>query len=111
MPMTPASSPNAYCPVTEFLKRVDLRTVAQKASDTGVDIPQSLLPVNANVLAALLTASGMFESAVLCGKRYQLADLQALAGMPFGVGLSAVPGGTIVAGTYGYLVTTTTASG
>ena len=111
MSLTPATSATSYCPAAEFLKRVDQRTIQQLCGDAGVDVPLNLLQSNANLLAALLTASGMVESAIFAGKRYQVADLQALSGTPAGVLLGSVMGGTIAAGTYGYVVTTTTAAG
>jgi len=88
--MTPNSSVASYCPASEFFKRCDLRTVADWASDSGSranTTPPSTNPdpvalgQNVNVVAALASASGMFESALLKGKRYQPSDVQTLIGI------------------------------
>jgi hypothetical protein len=108
--MTPNSSPVTYCPVAEFLKRVDLRTVGDWASDTGARIPAVSLPTNANVLAALLDASGMVESAVIKSERYQPSDILRLIGLdPAG---NPLVGFTPTAGTaYVYHLVTRIAEG
>jgi hypothetical protein len=67
-----------YLPVTEYLKRADKRTVADLCSDVGVRKDPSTLPNDPNLLAALLDASGYFESQMLKGNRYQPTDIQAL---------------------------------
>lgn len=76
--MTPNSSTTSYCPVNEFLKRVDQRTVGDWASDTGNRIVPTSLPTDLNVIAALMSASGMLESACLKGERYQPTDINLL---------------------------------
>lgn len=78
---TVLSSATAYCSVAEFLKRSDLRTVGQLASDTNVAVAEADLPYNVNVLAALDDASGMLESACLAGERYTPVDLLGLTGV------------------------------
>jgi hypothetical protein len=95
--MTPNSSIVSYCPVTEFLKRVDLRTVGDWASDTGVRVIQPALATDPNVASALMSASGMFEAALLKGQRYQPSDVLLMIGLnPDG---SSIPGFTATAGT------------
>jgi hypothetical protein len=79
--MTPNSSPVAYCPVSEFLKRVDLRTVGDWASDTGTRVASGALPTDPNVAAALNSASGMFESALLKSERYEPSDVLLMIGL------------------------------
>lgn len=76
--MTPNTSATSYLPVAEFLKRCDQRTVGDWVSDTGSRIPAGSLPTDLNLLAATLTASGMFESAVIKSQRYQPSDIATL---------------------------------
>ncbi len=79
MALTIISSTTTLCPVAEFLKRVDNTAVATLASDVaGVPVAQLALPTDPNVLAALMTATGTFESAVMMGAKYSHDDLQAL---------------------------------
>lgn len=78
MPQTVASNAASLCPVGEFLKRVDARTVGQLASDTTTVVAPGSLATNDNVLAALYDASGIVESAALRGGKYTAADLAAL---------------------------------
>lgn len=75
---TVASYTATYCPVSEFIKRFDVRTIKQLASDTDTPIAD---PTNdANVLACLRDASGDLESAALMGGRYTADDLAELLG-------------------------------
>lgn len=58
MAQTPLSSSGSLLPVSEFLKRCDQRTVADLCADDGERVDTSTLSSNANLLAALLDASG-----------------------------------------------------
>lgn len=84
--MTLISSATSLCPVAEFLKRVDRLAVAKLASDdtTGKPVPDSSLATDPNVAAALLDATGMFETAVMMGGKYAPADLALLFSTPCG---------------------------
>lgn len=77
MSQTIISSTTPLCPVAEFLKRVDNAAVATLASDVP-GVPATLLLTNANVIAALMTATGLLESAVMMGGKYAADDLQLL---------------------------------
>ncbi len=79
------SSAVTYLPAGEFVKRADLRTVGDLVSDNGVRVAAGALPSDPNLAAALLDASGVFESHLLAGGRYQPVDVQNL------VGLTTVP--------------------
>ncbi len=78
------SSLAPYATVTQFLQRHDRRTVAQWLSDTDTTNPpldpntftQVGSPANLLLLELLGEASGMFESAVMVGGKYNLVDLQ-----------------------------------
>src|SRR5262245_49274207 len=110
--LTPISNGFSYLPVTEFLLRVDQRTVAQLASDTDIDVPIPSLPTDPKVMAACSSASGMVEAALLRGKRYHPNDMLQLCGVPYPATLGAVSGGSLVVGTtYSYRVSSITASG
>jgi hypothetical protein len=77
MAQTLTSSTTTLCPVSEFLKRVDRAAVALLASDMP-GFPADNLETDGNVLAALLTATGMLESAVMMGGKYSAEDLALL---------------------------------
>lgn len=82
--MTPNSATSSYLAASDFLARMDARTVGDLCSDSGVRISASALigpPVNANLQAALDDAAGTVESACLKGQRYQPTDLSALIGV------------------------------
>lgn len=82
MPQTLASS-TGLLPVAEFLKRVDPLAVGKLASDVaGVPVVAGALPTNPNVLAALLDASGLFESACSVGGRYSKEDIAVILAAP-----------------------------
>jgi hypothetical protein len=81
-----------YLPVTEFLKRADLRTVARLCSDTGtpvgaiantnpLQINTTILAADPNLNAALCDASGIAEQALLTKAFYSSAQLASLSGM------------------------------
>ena len=76
---TPLSSTTSYLPVAEFLKRYDVRTIADLVSDTGAAVDVTTLSSNANLAAALLDASGDLEAAAMHGAMYTPADLAAIA--------------------------------
>lgn len=82
MPYTSDSSQTSYISVQEFLDRMDVNIVANLCSDdSSTPIASTDLPTNTKLLAALNGASGMLESAIFAGERYNAADLQALNGM------------------------------
>lgn len=76
---TVQSSASSFCTVAQLLKRIDVRTAAQLASDTNVPVEEASLPANANVLQALSDASGEIEVAA-AKAGYTTADLAAIAG-------------------------------
>lgn len=75
MAQTLTSSTSSLCPVSEFVKRVDKAAVSLLASDIPGDT-NVILSTNANIAAALMTATGMFESAVMMGGKYSSEDLE-----------------------------------
>ncbi len=76
MPKTVESSTQLYLPVSEFLKRVDPNIVANLCSDNiSSPVPISALPTDPNLIAAIVDACGLFESAVLLGERYIPDDI------------------------------------
>ena len=83
--MQPISSQTAYITPADFLARKDQRSVGQYCSFDGQDVLTyaELVgpPVNVTLAAALNTASGALESAVLTSQHYAVTDLQALDGM------------------------------
>ncbi len=79
MVQTLVSSTTTYCPVAEFLKRVDKTAIGKLASDTTTPVPAVSLPTDPNVVAALMDGSGLFESAVIRGGKYSAEDLQLLS--------------------------------
>lgn len=110
--LTPISNGFSYLPVTEFLNRVDERTIAQLASDNDIDIPIVNLPTEPKVLAACSSASGMLEAALLRGKRYLPNDLLLLCGVPRPPSaVGSTSGGTLATGTYSYRISAITSSG
>lgn len=90
MAKTSASSATAYLPASEFLKRVDVRIVAQLCSDDRTPVNTSGNPpvvdvtglaTNVNLLACINDACGDLEAAAFIGEMYKAEDLQALTGM------------------------------
>lgn len=80
MAQTPLTSSTTYLSATQFLLRVDRRTVADLCSDTGTAVDADALAADANLAAALLDASGEVEAAAMKGARYTPSDLAALTG-------------------------------
>lgn len=79
MAKTPITNSGTYLPVNEFLKRADYRLVGDLVSDNEqVRVPLGALGTDANLRAALVDASGVFEAAVFKGMRYSLEDFKAL---------------------------------
>lgn len=77
--MTLASSTVLFCPVAEFLKRVDMGVVAKLAADPpAVVVAFGALAADVNVLAALRDASGDIEAAAFMGNRYHKEDFELL---------------------------------
>lgn len=80
MAKTVITSATTYCPVSEFLKRVDARVVGDLVSDSGERVASGSLASDANLAAILLDASGMVEAACLVSGRYTPTDLASLTG-------------------------------
>lgn len=75
--LTP-STQTPYLTPAEFLKRYDARSIGDRVKDDGTRADPTALLTDANLQALINQASGMFESAILKGNRYVVADLQAL---------------------------------
>jgi hypothetical protein len=82
MTQTVSSSATAYLGAAEFLKRCDLRTVGDLCSDNNVRVASGALASDPSLAAALLDASGIFESYCTKGQRYLPADLALLVASP-----------------------------
>lgn len=78
---TPASSPNSYISVEQFLNMKDWRPVAQLSVDDGTQPDKTTLQTNQNLLSILMSSSGEVESYLVAGGRYTSADLQAVNGV------------------------------
>src|SRR5262245_4112717 len=72
---TITSNANLLCPVTEFLKRNDPRTVGMLATTTTVAVTEAALATDVRLIAALTDASAEVESAALKGEKYSADDL------------------------------------
>lgn len=70
----------AYATPAQLFARKDVRTIGDLASDDGTRVSLTDLPTSANVLAALDSASGAIEAAIMAGNRYTPADLAGLTG-------------------------------
>lgn len=68
----------AHAVAADLIARYDTRTIQDLASDTGTEVAAEDLATNDNVTAALEDASGRMDAAVLTGKMYTLAQLEAL---------------------------------
>ena len=68
----------AYAAASDLVKRFDERDIADLASDDGT--PVADLATDAKVTAALSSASGRINSAVMVADLYQAADLSGLSG-------------------------------
>lgn len=83
---TVVTSSTAYCTATRFLDAFDARAVADLVRDDNGPAPTRLALLDeddtagARVASALLTASGLVESACTHGKRYLPSELTALTG-------------------------------
>lgn len=80
MAQTPSTNSATLLSAAEFLKRCDLRTVADLCSDTDEPVAEASLAADPNLAAALLDATGEVEAAAMRGGRYTPADLAALTG-------------------------------
>jgi phage gp36-like protein len=69
---------SSYATGTDFLKRFDARTTGDLCSDDGNRVPPALLLTDPNLLAALSDASGVINSAIFQGNRYQASDIAQL---------------------------------
>lgn len=70
----------AYATGANLVERYDIDQVGDLATDDRDELDRALVPTNANVLAALLDASGEIDTALLAGGRYTPAELAALTG-------------------------------
>lgn len=70
----------AYATAAQLIARKDVRTIGDLASDDGSRVLLTDLLTHANVTAALDSASGAVEAAIMAGNRYTPADLAALTG-------------------------------
>jgi phage gp36-like protein len=70
----------AYAEPADLLARHDNTVVAELCSEDEHAVPAEDLATDTNLLAALEDASGDVESAMLIGKRYTTAQLDALTG-------------------------------
>jgi hypothetical protein len=85
--MDSAAVGTPYLGVSEFLKRADVRAVADLVTDSGTRLGSSTnittmasaLASDPNLAAALADASGELESVCAIGKRYTAADLAVIA--------------------------------
>lgn len=80
-----SSSSASLCPASAFLKRYDIRSVADLLSRDGTRIGGTVpatatVEADVNLIAALKSGSGMLESACTKGGRYTVADLESLTG-------------------------------
>ncbi len=80
------TSASSYLTPDEFLKRCDIRYIADLIGDLGVRTggtqpDPAIVRVNDNLIACLDDASGEVEAHALLGGRYTPLDLQSLSGM------------------------------
>lgn len=68
----------SYATPADFLLRKSQQTVGELCSETGTAITPTALLTDANLQAALDSASGEIESALLQGGRYTVDDLDAI---------------------------------
>lgn len=73
-----ASGSTEYASYQDFTDRFDERTLEDLSTDTG-NVPDDA-GNERSICAALLTGSGRVDAAVLVGKIYSVADLDALTG-------------------------------
>lgn len=70
----------AYADAFDLVDRKSAQTIGDLVSDSGEAVDEGDLSSNARVTAALDSASGAIESALLAGGRYSTADLGSLSG-------------------------------
>lgn len=70
----------SYATPADLRSRHDVRVIGDLASDDGRRVHANDIDTNANVLTALADASGAMDAALLQGKRYSKADMEALTG-------------------------------
>lgn len=78
MAQTPRTSETAYATPANMTARYDSYLIAQLCADAETEPDPPALGTNARLLAALLDASGLIETAAGVGGRYKPEDLQAL---------------------------------
>lgn len=70
----------SYATPADLVARFDVRVIGDLSADDGKRLHPSEVTTNANVLTALSDASGEIDAALLQGRRYSKADLEALTG-------------------------------
>lgn len=70
----------AYATATDMINRFDSRTMGDVVSDDGDAATEAELATDSKLAAALASASGEVESAVLAGGMYSITDLAGLTG-------------------------------
>ncbi len=78
MPLTPAGGTTPYCTVTDVLTRADVRTLGDYLSDTGTRLTPTEVTTSGTsgyLFSLMQEASGEFESRMMRGMRYQVADI------------------------------------
>ena len=73
-----------YCTPAQLLQRYDARTIGQLVNDDGTSATVATLTSSSTgsvLYSHLQSASGKIEAALLASERYQLADLQTIAGI------------------------------
>ena len=80
MALTPESGSQPYCTPARFLQFYDHRQVGQLVRDDDGEATAAELLTDGALAAALAAASGDVETATMAGRRFAVADLQALAG-------------------------------
>lgn len=75
----------SYATPADLLVRYDARLLGDLVQDANVRLTSAQLLTDANVIAALLDASGLIESACFVGQRYTSANLNGLTGNSLGL--------------------------
>lgn len=70
----------SYATPADLVARYDVRVIGHLCNDENKTIHPTQIEANANVLTALADASGEIDAALLQGRRYSKADLDALTG-------------------------------
>lgn len=68
----------SYATPADLIARKSASTLGALASDSGAEVAAGELATNSKILAALISASGAVEAALLVGGRYSVSDLTGL---------------------------------